>query len=242
MSKSKNGSPEMRLPDLSRSDDLSHPINRLLGIDNYCNVLLDNYASSSQKMWKHEDHCAESFSLMQKGFISEEMWKHTARLMQQYVNSCENWHKFFSQLTEAMRRAMPEVLLSCEIIRLYPPQLHKHRDTDWKSFATELKRVQLEARRLLDQISIQGSLPSSNLFQSEHDEQDGEWSDPMSLKKISSAIKQTEENAKKILRRTGLIQKTRQNWIVRIDTLRTDWSDAILAIRKDPKRRKSKRK
>ncbi len=48
---------------------------------------------------------------------------------------------------------------------------------------------------------------------------------------VAVAIKET-ESAKKILSKTGLIQKTRQNWIVQTDQLKGDWADAITGLRK----------
>jgi hypothetical protein len=74
--------------------------------------------------------------------------------------------------------------------------------------------------------------PRKTFFHSGHDENDGEWSDPLTLAKVSTAVKETPQNTKRILSRTGLIQKTRQNWIVKVDDIKSDWADAILAAKK----------
>ena len=65
-------------------------------------------------------------------------------------------------------------------------------------------------------------------FDSGHNETEGEWCDPMPLLWMARAIKQTEETTKRILAQNGLKQKSRENWIARTDTLKTDWSDAIV--------------
>jgi hypothetical protein len=102
--------------------------------------------------------------------------------------------------------------------------------------------VALIARYVLDnQQSPRVTLPSKKpkkWFSSGHKETDGEWSGPLPLSIIARCLKQTEEGAKKLLADTGLIQKTRQNWIVRIDNLKVDWADAVNAAK--PRRRPKK--
>ena len=66
------------------------------------------------------------------------------------------------------------------------------------------------------------------LYDSGHKENEGEWCDAMPLSWMARAIKQSEETTKAILSNDGLKQKTREKWIARIDTLKTDWTDAII--------------
>jgi hypothetical protein len=74
---------------------------------------------------------------------------------------------------------------------------------------------------------------SPTLFHSGHDESEGEWSEAHPMSVIAKAIGIKSETAKPALRRTGLIQKTRQRWIVKLDTLSPTWADAINAIRRN---------
>lgn len=67
------------------------------------------------------------------------------------------------------------------------------------------------------------------LFDSGHNETEGMWCGPMPLARFAGAAKETEDGIKRVLSSTGLKQKSRQNWMARIDNIRAEWSDAFVA-------------
>jgi hypothetical protein len=107
MAKKKPAPEEPRFPDLGREDDLNHPINRLLGIDNYCNVLINTYAEDTQR-WRDERRSSE---VLQSLNPDDLYWKDRARHCEAYEKVCEQWFRHLRELSNAMRVAMPDILI-----------------------------------------------------------------------------------------------------------------------------------
>jgi len=145
---------ERRFPDLSLPHDLSDPIICLLGIENYCNVLLATYEKDARAWWNAEDIAANSYELARQGneFLEAtgDYLKELRRHAQIYRGACEEWQEKLRELADAASRAMPETLLSCKVIKLHPDQLYRRdSNTDWPAFTSDLKRLQVEAHRLV---------------------------------------------------------------------------------------------
>ncbi len=151
------GEDPQRLPDLGRSDDLNQPINRLRGIDNYCNVLMESYEESARRWWDEQDQASKCYELVLKGGefmpMAEGQRDECLKRARQYECVCEDWHKRLCELSEAMRLAMRDRLVACKVVKLYPTPLHRDRSTDWGAFVVELKCIQLDARGLLDELT-----------------------------------------------------------------------------------------
>ncbi|MGA2584917.1 MAG: hypothetical protein ABSG31_16715 [Tepidisphaeraceae bacterium] len=148
---------EPRLPDLSRQDDLNHPINRLLGIDNYCSVLMDGYRESVGRLRDATNSARIALEVARRGEgdpLADPWHRECARLVRIQLESCEQYHRLLCDLANAMRLAMPDLLLKCKVIALHPARLDRSDNgTDWEAFKSELKIVQLEANRLLDELA-----------------------------------------------------------------------------------------
>jgi hypothetical protein len=145
---------ELRFPDLSLPHDLSDPVICLLGIENYCNVLIGSYEKSARRWWQAEDSAADSYKLVRQGNEVSEVvgddFKELQRHAQVYRGVCEQWQAKLCELTEAASRAMPETLLSCKVLKLHPDQLYRRdNNTEWPAFNSDLKRLQVEAHRLV---------------------------------------------------------------------------------------------
>lgn len=145
---------ELRFPDLSLPHDLSDPVICLLGIGNYCNVLLGCYENDARRLWKAEDVAADSYRLRrQRNEILEvfgDNFNELQRHAEIYREACEHWQQKLCELTGAASRAMPEMLLSCKVLKLHPDKLYRRdNNTDWPGLTSNLKRLQVEAHRLV---------------------------------------------------------------------------------------------
>jgi len=155
--------PESRLPDLSLPEDLQHPINRLRGIDNYCETLMSErggYRESTTELRNCEDGARIALEMARRKVaergegdpLADLYHRECARLVRIRSDFCEQHFRRLCDLANAMRLAMPDLLLKCKVIALHPARLDRRDNgTDWEAFKSELKAVQLEACRLLDE-------------------------------------------------------------------------------------------
>jgi hypothetical protein len=150
---------EARFPALSRADDLAHPLNRLYGISNYCSSLMNCYAESARRWWQEQDETGDAYRLKANGVEgADDVRKHHVRVMAMHEKTCEEWYQQLNDLSEAVRLAMPDVLLACKFL---PPseRYHRNRKADWNAFGLEMKRVWIEAKRLTD-AAVTGPAPA----------------------------------------------------------------------------------
>ena len=157
--------PESRLPDLSLPEDLQHPINRLRGIDNYCETLMSErggYRESTTELRNCEDGARIALEMARRKVaergegdpLADLYHRECARLVRIRSDFCEQHFRRLCDLANAMRLAMPDLLLKCKVIALHPARLDRRDNgTDWEAFKSELKAVQLEACRLLDELT-----------------------------------------------------------------------------------------
>lgn len=138
----------MRLIDLGRSDDMAHPTIRLHGIVNFCSSLAKSYPESARAWWQSQDVAWDA----RRGSTGEDdTWRTLQVFAGEHEKVCEELYRMLCKLTEAMRLSgMSDALVAYTFLTLYPSRLHRDRATDWEAFVKELRRVQLDARRLLD--------------------------------------------------------------------------------------------
>jgi hypothetical protein len=145
---------DARFPDLSLPHDLSDPVICLLGIENYCNVLMHSYEESARRYWRAEESATNAYQLVRKGNEVMEVVGEDFEELQRHAgvhrSVCEVWQEQLRELADAASRAMPEVLLSCKVLKLHPDALYRRdNNTDWPALASDLKRLQIEAHRMV---------------------------------------------------------------------------------------------
>lgn len=136
---------------------------------------------------------------------------------------------------DEVRTSAMDLLKFCESIHVHAPTLAslytlpcRVREKDvHEEITAELAQI---IERMQDGAPSTGeSTPAKKerkLFHSGHNEGEGEWSaqDTLSAFAGDTGLKR---KTQQVLAQTGLIRKTRHNWIVRLDTLKPEWAEEI---------------
>ena len=124
--------------DLSRPDDLKNPHYRLIGIANYCRVLL-GYKEAAKRLWDAE---------WRVGLEGVEWSQHSVTLAETYRKPCDDYSALLNQLYKAAAPLMPEIFQKLKVLRFGPPALHCDKKTDWQAFEDDLAAILAQAEVL----------------------------------------------------------------------------------------------